>query len=133
MIKRNRPLDIIALSVFFSFGAVMCATAAVIIYSSGELHSTWRLVPAIATLGTQAMSWLVLVSIACFVTAFGLWRISYWGFLAASILLMLALIAHFWRAVATADWGRLLVVVALGVLVGLYLRSRAGLFAHQGP
>jgi len=111
----------------------MCATAAVIIYSSGELHSTWRLVPAIATLGTQAMSWLVLVSIACFVTAFGLWRISYWGFLAASILLMLALIAHFWRAVATADWGRLLVVVALGVLVGLYLRSRAGLFAHQGP
>jgi len=55
------------------------------------------------------------------------------GFRAASMLLMLSLIAHFWRAVATADWGRLSIVVALGVLVGFYLRSRAGLFAQQGP
>jgi hypothetical protein len=132
MMKRNRPVDITALSLFFGFGAIMCAAAALMIHSSGELHSTWRLVPAIATLGAQAVSWLVLVSIACFVAAFGLWRISYWGFLATSMLLMLGLIAHFWRAVATADWGRLSIVVALGVLVGFYLRSRAGLFVQQG-
>ena len=49
------------------------------------------------------------------------------------MLLMLSLIAHFWRAVATADWGRLSIVVALGVLVGFYLRSRASLFAQQSP
>jgi len=77
------------------------------------------------------MSWLVLVSIARFVAAFSLWRISYWvsfGVYAAHA----ELIAHFWRAVATADWGRLSIVVALGVLVGFYRRSRAGLFAQQG-
>ena len=111
----------------------MCAASALMIYSSGALHSIWRLVPAIATLGTQAVSWLVLVSIACFFAAFGLWRFSSWGFFAASMLLMAGLIAHFWRAVAAADWGRLSIVVALGVLLGFYLHSRAGLFLQQGP
>lgn len=133
MLKPNRPVDITALSLFFAFGAVMCAATAVMIYSSGALHSIWRLVPAIATMGTEAVSWLVLVSLACFVAAFGLWRFSNWGFLAASMLLMLGLIANFWRAVATADWGRLSIVVTLGVLVAFYLRSRASLFAHRGP
>jgi len=111
----------------------MCAAAALMIYSSAALHSIWRLVPAVATLGTQAVSWLALVSIACFVAAFGLWRISPWGFFTACMLVMLGLIAHFWRAVAMADWGRLSIVVTLGVLLGFYLRGRAGLFDHQGP
>jgi uncharacterized membrane protein len=131
--KRNRPVDITALSLFFAFGGLMCAVAAVMIYSSGGLHSIWRAVPAIATLGTQAVSWLVLVCIACFVVALGLWRISYWGFFAASMLLILGLMAQFWRAVAAADWWRLLLVVTVGALVGFYLRSRAGLFVHRGP
>jgi ABC-type enterochelin transport system permease subunit len=133
MMKQNRPVDITALSLFFAFGAAMCAAAALMIYSSGALHSIWKLVPAIATMGTEAVSWLVLVSIACFVAAFGLWRISHWGFFAASMLLMLGLIAHFWRAIATADWSRLSIVVTLGVLVGFYLRSRAALFDHRAP
>jgi hypothetical protein len=132
MMDRDRPVDITALSLFFAFGAVMCAAAALMIYSSGALHSTWRLVPAIATMGTEAVSWLVLVSIACFVAAFGLWRFSQWGFLVGSMLLTLGLIAQFWRAVATADWGRLSIVVTLGVLVGFYLRSRAALFTQRG-
>lgn len=103
------------------------------IFSSGALHSVWRLVPAIATLDSQAVSWLVLVSIACFVVALGLWRMSHWGFVAASMLLVLGLIAHFWRAVAAADWGRLLIVLTIGALVGFYLRNRSELFVHRGP
>ena len=132
MMKRNRPVDVTALSLFFAFSAVMCAAAAAMIYSSGALQSSWRLVPAIATLGAQAVSWLSLVSIACCVAALGLWRISYWGFLAASVLLVMTLIAHFWRAVITADWARLSIILALGIVVAFYLRSREGLFAHHG-
>jgi lipoprotein signal peptidase len=131
--NHNRPVDITALSLFFAFGGLMCAAAALMIFSSGGVHSVWRLVPAIATLGTEAVSWLVLVSTACFVVAFGLWRNSSWGFFTASMLLVLGLIAHFWRAVSAADWGRVLVVVTIGVLVGLYLRNRADFFVHRGP
>jgi hypothetical protein len=130
---RNRPVDITTFSLLFVLGGLMCAAAALMISSSGELNSIWRLVPAIATLGTQAVSWLVIVSIACFVAALGLWRMSDWGFLAAFMLLILGLIAHFWRAVAAADWGQLLIVLTIGVLVGFYLRSRAELFVHPGP
>ena len=130
VMKRHRPVDITILSLFFSFGAAMCGVAALMISWSGSLHSTWRLVPAIATLGIQAVSWLVLVSVACFVAAFGLWRNSYWGFWATSMLFMLGLIAHFWRALVTADWLYLSTVLALAVLIGFYLRSRAGLFAQ---
>ena len=132
MMNRNRPVDLTALSLFFAFGGFMCVVAAIMIYLAGGLHSFWMLVPAIATLGTQAVSWLALVSIACFCVAVGLWRSSHWGFLGASMLLVVALIAHFWRAVATADWGRLVIIVTIGVLVGLYLRSRAGHFVHPG-
>jgi hypothetical protein len=70
--NRNRPVDITTFSLLFVLGGLMCAAAALMIFSSGELHSIWRLVPAIATLGTQAVFWLVLVSIACFVAALGL-------------------------------------------------------------
>jgi hypothetical protein len=129
--ERNRPLDIVVLSLFFALGGLMCGVAAVMIYSSGGLHSIWRAVPAIATLGTQAVSWLLLVGIACFVVSLGVWRISSWGFSAASMLLTLAFIAHFWRAVATADWWRLLIVVTVGVVVGFYLRSRAAVFVYR--
>lgn len=132
MTNRNRPLDVTALSLFFAFGGSMCVVAAIMIYLSGGLHSFWTLVPAIATLGTQTISWLVLVSAACFLAAAGLWRGSHWGFLGASMLLILALIAHFWRAVAMADWGRLVIVVIIGALVGFYLRSRGGHFVHRG-
>lgn len=130
--NRNRPADITAFSMLFALGALMCATAAAMIHSSGGLHPIWIAVPAIATLGTEAVSWLVLVCMACVIAALGLWRISYWGYLTASILLILVLISHFWRAVATSDWWRLLIVVILAVLVWLYLRSRAGVFVHRG-
>lgn len=130
--NRNRPVDVTVLSLLFAFGALMCAVAAVMIHSSGSLHPIWIAVPAIATLGTEAVSWLVLVCIACVIAALGLWRISYWGYLTASILLILGLISHFWRAVVTNEWWRLLIVVTLGVLVWLYLRRRAGVFVHHG-
>ena len=132
MMNQHRPVDVTALSLFFAFGGIMCVVAAIMIYQSGGLHSFWTLIPAIATLGTQAVSWLVLVSIACFLVAVGLWRSYHWGFLGASILLILALTAHFWRAVAMADWGRLVMIITIGVLVGFYLRSRFGHFVHRG-
>ncbi len=129
--SQNRPVDVTALSLFFAFGAIMCAVAAFMIGSAGELHSFWKLVPAIATQGVESVSWLVFVFVGCTVAALGLWRCSYWGYLAASLLLMLVLASHFLRALVTNNWLRLLVVVTVGVLVLLYLRSRARLFVHR--
>ena len=129
--KRNRPADITALSVFFAFGALMCGVAGIMIHFSGKLHPIWSLVPAIATQGIEAVSWLAFVCIACVVAALGLWRCSYWGYLTACLLLMLAFAAHFLRALVTNHWWRLPIVGTVGVLVLLYLRSRARLFAHR--
>ena len=128
--ERNRPVDITALSLFFGLGAIMCAAAAAMVHSSGELPQMWR-ATAVSTLGTGAVSWLLMVCITCVVASLGLWRVSYWGFLAGTILLIIGLIVHFWRAIAANDWWRLLVVVTVAVLLSLYLHRRASLFAHK--
>src|SRR6185369_12890307 len=127
---RNRPADITALSLFFGFGAILCAAAALMVHSTGELPKIWR-ATAVSTLGTEAVSWLVMVCIACVVASLGLWRVSYWGFLTGTIVLIIGLIVRFWRAIAANDWWGLLIVVTVAALVWLYLQRRANLFVHK--
>ena len=130
--NRNRPADITALSLLFAFGAFMCAMAGVMLGSSGgELHPIWRVIPALAGLGTGAVAWLGCVSILCVVAAVGVWRCSYWGYLTGSILLILAVAAHFFRALVKHNWWEIAAMVAIGALILWYLRSRARVFEHQ--
>jgi hypothetical protein len=100
------------------------------VHSTGELPKIWR-ATAVSTLGTEAVSWLVMVCIACVVASLGLWRVSYWGFLTGTILLIIGLIVRFWRAIAANDWWGLLIVVTVAALVWLYLQRRANLFVHK--
>lgn len=128
----KRPADITALSLFFAIGALLCAVASVMIHHAGTLHSVWRAIPAIATLGNEAVSWLLFVAVVCLLAALGLWRCSYWGYLAASLLLIVGCSVHFFRALVEDDWWKLFIVAAMGVLILFYLRIRAGLFVHRG-
>jgi hypothetical protein len=116
---------------FFAFGALMCALSAIMLPFIGTGHPLWR-IPALAVMGTEAVSWLAFVCLICLVAAFGLWRCSYWGFLAAVVLLLLGVAVHFMRALVSNDWWRLLTIGAIGVLVFVYLGSRARLFVHHG-
>lgn len=132
MSKRNRPADITALSLFFVFGAVLAIACAVaLLFPATASHPILRTLPATAIMGTEAASWLVFVCVACLAAALGLWRCSYWGFLSATVVLVLFLAIHFIRALFTHAWWEFPVILAIGALVIWYLRRRAPLFVHR--
>lgn len=132
MIKRNRPADITALSLFFGFGAVLCATCGIgLLFPSTASHPIFKMPPALAIMGTEAVSWLVVVCIVCVVAALGLWRCSYWGFISATVALILFLALHFLRALFTNAWWELMVILMIGALIIWYLRKRSHVFIHR--
>jgi uncharacterized membrane protein (UPF0136 family) len=129
MIERNRPADITALSLLFVFGALLCATygVALLIPGTGS-HSFLGMVPSLASMGTEAFSWLVFVCILCVIAGLGLWRCSNWGFISATVIVVLLLAIFFFRALFTNNWWELLVIVTIGALATWYLRRRAHVF-----
>lgn len=132
MTKQNRPADITALSLFFVFGAALCALCGFAILLRGsELHPFWSLIPALAIMGTEATSWLVFVGLASIAAALGLWRCSYWGFLTAMIVLCLFVATHFLRALFTNSFWEIPLILGLSALIAWYLRKRAHLFGHH--
>ena len=132
MTKRNRPLDITVLSLLFMLGAVVSAICcAGLLVPADEPHPYLRLLPALVIMGTEAVSWLVLVGIACVVAALGLWRCAYWGFLTATVAMVLFLAARFVRALFTNRWWELLLILSIGALIMWYLRRREPFFGHR--
>jgi len=125
MAEENRPGDIIALSLFFALCALLCATCGLaLLFPDTREHPFLGMIPALAIMGTEALSWLVFVGIACVVAAFGLWRCSYWGFISAGVIVLLFLAMHFLRALHTNSWWGLVVIVAVGAPVMWCLRRR---------
>lgn len=132
MTKRNRPADITVLSFLFMLGAVVSAICcAGLLLPADEPHPYLRSLPALVIMGTEAISWMVFVGIACVVAALGLWRCAYWGFLTATVVSVLFIAAHFMRALFTNQWWDLLLILSIGALIMWYLRRRAPFFGHQ--
>jgi hypothetical protein len=136
--KRNRPADVTALSLFFAFGAVISAiTGAMLVLTGTGLVRNWTLFPSLqdslAQTGKGAASWWGFACVACVVAARGLWRCSYWGYLTAFIFLFLLVAANLFDALLLHDWLRLLTSVAIGALLLWYLRTREHVFAHTEP
>jgi uncharacterized membrane protein (UPF0136 family) len=132
MIERNRPADITALSLVFVFGALLCgACGTAVLFPGTKSIPFLGKIPAIAIMGTEAVSWLAFVGITCVVAAFGLWRCSYWGFILASVVLILFLAMHFLRALHTNKWWELLAILTIGAPVVWYLRRRAIVFEDR--
>jgi len=126
---RNRPADITALSLFFGFGALLTATCGIALLFPGTKSQPFMgMVPAIAIMGTEAVSWLVFVCILCVVAALGLWRCSLWGFISATVIVVLFLAMHFLRALFANNWWGLTLILTIGALTTWYLRRRTHLF-----
>jgi uncharacterized membrane protein (UPF0136 family) len=129
MIERNRPADITALSLLFVFGALLCAAYGIALLVPGtRSHPFLGMIPSLVIMGTGALSWLVFVCILCVVAGLGLWRCSNWGFISATVIVVLFLAMFFLRALFTNNWWELLVIVTIGALATWYLRRRAHVF-----
>jgi hypothetical protein len=129
MIDRNRPAGIAVLSLVFVFGALLCAACGIaLLFPAARSLPLLGMIPALAIMGTEAVSWLVFVCLACVVAAFGLWRCSYWGFMLAAVVVFLFVAIHLLRALHTNNWWGLLATVTVGAPVMLYLRKRVRAF-----
>ncbi|HEY3628407.1 MAG TPA: hypothetical protein VGL00_19120 [Terracidiphilus sp.] len=130
MAKRYRPADITALSLLFVLAALLCVVCGLgLMLPAAEPHPYLRMLPALAIMGTEAVSWLVFFGIACVAAALGLWRCAYWGFMTALAVVVLFLAMHFLRALYSQSW-QMLVILAVGALAGWYLRKRMPVFVH---
>src|SRR5690349_3043823 len=82
---RKLPAGIVALSGFFVFGAVMSGlTCVALLYPGGWLEPMWRLNPeahkGFLLMGAWAILLMLAVSIACALSAYGLFHQATWGY-----------------------------------------------------
>jgi len=125
---KARPVGLVLLPLFFGFGTVMSAVAALALTVPGNWsEQLWRLNPAART-GFQAMgNWAVvlmlLVAAACAGAAIGLWRGRIWGHRLAVAVLSLNLVGDVSNALVRGD-RRTLIGLPIGGAMIAYLLSR---------
>jgi hypothetical protein len=122
------PAGLAAVSGFFAFGALMSGAAAVALLTpGGSLEPMWRLNPQaredLQSLGPWAIALMGSVSLACALTAIGLWHGSRWGQRLAVTLLAVNLLGDIGNAVGRGDLRTLFgIPIAAGLIA--YLVSR---------
>ena len=121
----KRPLTVTAISLFFAFGTLMSALAALMLYfPGGVLEPLWRVNPhaeeGFAVVGVRAVFLLVLVSVACATAAVGLWRCARWGYITAIVILSINLVGDTISAFVTHDL-RTLIGLPIGGAMIAYL------------
>lgn len=99
---KTRPGRITALSIFFAVGTIMSFTAAIsLFFPKSFLQPIWKLNPhgleAFHHIGIWAIVLLLVVSIFCGLTAFGLWYGKLWGFRIAIGMLIINLIGDIYN------------------------------------
>jgi hypothetical protein len=124
----RRPAGIIALSLFFVFGAVMSGTTAGMLATpGGPLDPVWRLRPLareqLAPLGIWGVLLMATVSLACIGAAVGLWTGRRAGYRLAAALLLTNLLGDLANAVVRRDPRTLIGIPIVAVLLW-YLRLR---------
>jgi uncharacterized membrane protein (DUF2068 family) len=125
---KARPLGLVLLPLFFGFGTLMSAVAALALTVPGKWsEQLWRLNPAART-GFEAMSnWalalMLLVAAACAGAAIGLWRGKLWGHRLAVTVLSLNLVGDVSNALVRGD-RRALIGLPIGGAMIAYLLSR---------
>lgn len=120
---------LIALALFFGFGATMSLLAAVALATpGGPLEFIWRINPAghdgLRMLGVVAVPLMLLVSAGCAATAYGLWNKRPWGRYLAIIILTINVIGDVSNAAIRHDWRTLIGVSIGGALIWYLIRQR---------
>jgi hypothetical protein len=127
---------LIALSIFFAFGAVMSGlTAALLLFPGSSLDAIWKLNPVardeFSRLGPWGVVLMAAVSVACAFASIGLWRQTRWGHRLACGILVVNLIGDIANALLRSD-PRALIGLPIGGAMLAYLLSRRvrGYFDH---
>jgi hypothetical protein len=121
------PAGLIALSGFFTFGAVISAlTGIALLTPGGTLEPMWRLNPqaqeAFRRMGSWAPALMAAVSLACALAARGVWRRVRWGHRLALAILVVNLLGDVGNALLRGDT-RTLVGLPIGAGLIAYLLS----------
>jgi len=113
------------LTLFFAFGASMCAlTTVLLLFPGTALDSLWRLNPdarrALQSIGDWSIAIMLLVGSTCLFAAIGLWRGALWGTRLAIVILAMNLIGDLINSLFRRDY-RALIGLPIGAGMILYL------------
>jgi uncharacterized membrane protein (DUF2068 family) len=125
---KARPVGLVLLPLFFGFGTLMSAVAALALTLPGKWsEQLWRLNPAARTgfesMGNGAVVLILLVAAACACTAIGLWLGRPWGHRLAVTVLSMNLVGDVSNALIRGD-RRTLIGLPIGGAMIAYLLSR---------
>ena len=129
MAKRDRPIGITALSIFFAAATAITLIASIsLLLPGGFLEPIWRLNPrgraGLGAIGVWAVVLFVVVGCACAVAAIGLWRGARWGYVVALIVLSINLLADIINVVSGIE-PRAAIGIPIVILLLLYLRKES--------
>ena len=134
----NRPpAGVIALALFFAFGAAMSLLAGLaLLLPNSALQDIWRLNPqgqvGLAALGSGAILLMLVVGVACGLSAVGLWRGATWGRAVALTVLAVNLLGDAGNALVRGDL-RTLIGVPIGAALIAYILLNGTVRAYFAP
>lgn len=123
------PAGLVALTIFFVFGAVMSGVTAMLLLLPGTaLDAIWRLNPVahdqLAQVGPWAIVLMLCVCAACAFAAIGLAKCAAWGHRLAVGILVVNLIGDVVNAVVNSDPRTLIGIPVGGALIAYLMMSR---------
>jgi hypothetical protein len=126
--RLRRPGGVTALSLFFAAGAVISLVAGLsLLFPAGALEGLWRLNPqarqALGSLDGWAVPLFAAVSVACALSAWGLWFGLRWGHRLALAVLCVNLLGDTLNATLGSDRRAAIGLPLAGAMV-LYLLGR---------
>jgi hypothetical protein len=126
--KRETPIGMKSLAIFFAFGACMCAlTIWLLLFPGGALNSLWRLNPeahaAFQRIGALSILLMAIVGVACALAAIGLARNAKWARWVGVLILALNLVGDLTNAFVRHDLRTLIGVPIAGAMI-FYLARR---------
>jgi hypothetical protein len=126
--KRETPIGMKLLAIFFAFGACMCAlTIWLLLFPGGALNSLWRLNPeahaAFQRIGGLSILLMSIVGVACALAAIGLARNAKWARWVGVLILTANLVGDLTNAFVRHDLRTLVGVPIAGAMI-FYLGRR---------
>ncbi len=125
-----RPAGVVALTILFYLGTVLCFAAALSLAEPGTiLDVIWRLDPSaragLMELGGISVTILIAVSVASALAAVGLWIRRPWGRWAGIAVLVVTMVGNFANVFFQGDGGALVELPIAGILAAYLMSGRA--------
>jgi hypothetical protein len=119
------PAGLVALSLFFTFGAIMAATTCLaLLFPVPAWAVMWRVNPeshaAFQAMGSWAPVLMLCVATACALAAIGLWNRTQWGHRLAIAVLLVNMVGDLGNAIVRGDL-RTLIGIPIAAAMIAYL------------